>query len=348
MRNLGNLDSPQQAESFLAYLLVQGIEGHFDAQSNTPEIWVKDEDRLANAMAELAAFRQNPTDPKYGAALAQAKTIKKQQAKKIKAMQKNIVNVSRGGMQKKPQLTMALIILCGIVGLLTNFGMSPTNTNDPDFIEKFVAHRTQPIYRYLQFTCIGSPESEKLRQKYPNGLRDDLALRTASLQRGEVWRLFTPIFIHYGAMHIVFNLYMLFNLGSLVERRYSWKRLLMLVLLAAAIPNFVQCTVPESIQGIAPGYLGGYMMTHLGGMSGVVYGIFGYVWIKSIFDPKFGFKIPQSSILIMMAWLFGCMFATPLAKAGIGFFPQNVANWAHGIGLLVGMVLAYLQSPEGE
>ena len=80
-------------------------------------------------------------------------------------------------------------------------------------------------------------------------------------------------------------------------------------------------------------------------MSGVVYGLFGFVWVKSIVDPQFGFRIPQSSIIIMMVWLFGCMFAEQL---GIGIFPTNVANWAHGIGLLVGMVVAYLQSPEGK
>ena len=200
----------------------------------------------------------------------------------------------------------------------------------------------------MQCTCIGPPESKKLSQTYPEGERDALALRTASLQRGEVWRLFTPIFIHHGVMHIVFNLYMLFSFGSLVERRYSWKRLLFLTLLTSAISNLVQCTVPEFVQGIAPIYVDGFMMTGLGGMSGVVYGLFGYVWVKSIFDPKFGFRIPQSSIIIMMAWLFGCMFAKQLDAAGIGIFPLNIANWAHAIGLLVGMVVAYLQSPEGK
>jgi len=351
MRNLGSLDSPQQAESFVAYLLVKGIEGHFDAQSNPPEVWVKDEDQLADALNELAAFRQNPTDPKYTAAVPQAKTLRKQQAKKTKAMQKNIVHVARGGLNKKPHLTMLLIGLCGIVGLMTNFGITPgdTNQNERFDVEEIIArdaHVTQPAYRWLQFTCVGPPAGLELAETYLlTNQQDDLRLRTASLLRGEVWRLFTPIFIHYGPMHIVFNLYMLFNLGSLVERRYSWKRLLMLVLLASAIPNFVQCTVPQDIQGIAPGFYGEYLITRLGGMSGVVYGLFGYVWIKSIFDHKFGFRIPQSSIIIMMVWLFGCMFADQLK---IGIFPTNVANWGHGIGLLVGMIVAYLQSPEGK
>ena len=357
MRHLGNLDSPEQAENFVAYLLVEGIEGHVDTRSGPVEVWVKDEDQLADAMSKLDAFRQNPTDEKYAAALSQAKVIRKEQAKKTKAMQKNIVHVARGGLNKKPHLTMALIALCGIVALLTNFGMSPGGNGDRngdgrlDQAEEaaLIAHRTQPLYRWLQFTSVGPPAGEQLALKYlASGERDDLRLRTASLLRGEVWRLITPVFIHYGFMHIAFNLYMLFNYGSLVERRYSWKRLLLLALLSSAIPNFVQCTVPEAWQGIVPSFYGGYLMTSLGGMSGVVYGLFGYVWIKSIYDPKFGFRIPQSSIIIMMAWLFGCMFSEQLANAGIGLFPPNVANWAHGIGLLVGMVVAYLQSPEGK
>ena len=303
-------------------------------------------------------FVDNPTDGKYASALAQAKSIRKEQAKKTKAMQKNIVHVARGGLNKKPRLTMLLIALCGIVALFTNFGLMPqgkvddvngdgqVTQADVDAIRD--ANDTQPLYRWLQFTSVGPPQGVELAQEYlATGNRDDLRLRTASLLRGEVWRLITPIFIHYGIMHIVFNLYMLFSFGSLIERRYDWKRLLMLVLLASAIPNFVQCTVPEAWQGIVPHLTGnsGYLMTSLGGMSGVVYGLFGFVWIKSVYDPKFGFRIPQSSIIIMMVWLFGCMFSEQL---GIGIFPSNVANWAHGIGLIVGMVVAYLQSPEGK
>ena len=95
---------------------------------------------------------------------------------------------------------MILLGLCGIVGLLTNFGIKPGDVNrngvfDAEDSEALVAHITQPVYRWLQFTCIGPPESKELNQTYPEGERDALALRTASLQRGEVWRLFTPIFI---------------------------------------------------------------------------------------------------------------------------------------------------------
>ena len=101
MRHLGNLDSPEQAETFIAYLLVQGIEGHVDTRSGPAEVWVKDEDQLDEAMSELAAFRENPTGGKYADARTRAKAIKKEQIKKTKALQKNIVHVARGGLNKK-------------------------------------------------------------------------------------------------------------------------------------------------------------------------------------------------------------------------------------------------------
>ena len=359
MRHLGNLDSPEQAEKFTAYLLVQGIEGHVDTRSGPAEVWVKDEDQLDDALKLLAAYQENPTDEKYAAALPEAKAIRKAQVKKTKAMQKNIVHVARGGLDKKPHLTMLLIAICGFVALFTNFGIMPSVNFDLDgdgqlsraeevaANEVIDGHRAQPIYRWLQFTSVGPPQGVELWQEY-QGREDNIRFRAASLLRGEVWRLVTPIFIHYGFLHIAFNLYMLFNFGSLIERRYSWKRLLMLVLLSSAISNFVQCTVAEAWQGIVPHLFGDCLITSLGGMSGVVYGLFGYVWVKAVYDPKFGFRIPQSSIIIMMVWLFGCMFSDKLANAGIPFFPQNVANWAHGIGLIVGMVIAYLQSPEGK
>jgi GlpG protein len=354
MRHLGSLESLQHAKSLVSYLLVQGIDCHLDQSGNEVEIWVKDEDRLAEAASEFDAFRRDPSDGKYEASVSAAAKIIRENERERKAIRKRIVNVSRGGLNRKPRLTLILIGLCILVAVLTNFGVRPRfdEARPVESVNKIVAHQTNPIYRMLQFTCVGPPDSNQIKQTYfqTNAEnRDALVVRTASLLRGEIWRLITPIFIHYGPMHIVFNLYMLFQFGSLLERRYSWQRLGLLVLVTAAISNIVQCTVPYAWGGSPSVPVGGdpvYIMTMLGGMSGVVYGLFGYVWVKSVCDREFGFRIPESSVVIMIVWLFGCMFAETLAKGGISIFPANVANWAHAIGLLVGMVAGYLQSPE--
>ena len=64
----------------------------------------------------------------------------------------------------------------------------------------------------------------------------------------------------------------------------------------------------------------------------MVYGLFGYAWMKSIFDPQPGFHLSQVTVIILMAWLVLCM--TP----AIG----NIANVAHVVGLVVGAAFGYL------
>jgi GlpG protein len=75
-----------------------------------------------------------------------------------------------------------------------------------------------------------------------------------------------------------------------------------------------------------------------GGMSGVVYGLLGYVWMKARFDPNSGFLLHQQTVLIMIAWFFLCAF---------GVIP-NVANWAHGAGLAIGIVWGFLSAKFGR
>ena len=69
MRHLGSLESLQDAKSLVSFLLVQGIDCHLDQSEDDVQIWVKDEDRLKEAVGQFQAFEQNPQDPKYAAAI---------------------------------------------------------------------------------------------------------------------------------------------------------------------------------------------------------------------------------------------------------------------------------------
>jgi GlpG protein len=71
-------------------------------------------------------------------------------------------------------------------------------------------------------------------------------------------------------------------------------------------------------------------------MSGVVYGLFGYVWMKARFQPELGLGIGPQTITILMIWFFLCM--TPWFQSLIG---SGVANMAHASGLLAGMLIGY-------
>src|SRR6185437_5682340 len=76
---------------------------------------------------------------------------------------------------------------------------------------------------------------------------------------------------------------------------------------------------------------------NFGGMSGVVYGLFGYDWMKARFHPELGLSIDPTNIIIMMVWFFLCM--TPLMDSILG---SGVANAAHAGGLIAGMLIGYV------
>jgi GlpG protein len=64
-------------------------------------------------------------------------------------------------------------------------------------------------------------------------------------------------------------------------------------------------------------------------MSGVLYGLFGYMWIRSHADPGSGLGLAPATIMILLVWFFLC-----LANVIPG-----VANACHVAGLILGMIL---------
>lgn len=129
--------------------------------------------------------------------------------------------------------------------------------------------------------------------------------------KGQIWRLITPIFLHGSPLHILFNLLWLHQLGTLIESKESSRLLLMQVLTIAVGSNLVQ------FWASGPNF---------GGMSGVVYGLFGYLWIRSRFDPWSGYYVHSGVVYLMLTWLVLC-FTGVLGP---------IANAAHLTGLVLG------------
>jgi GlpG protein len=100
------------------------------------------------------------------------------------------------------------------------------------------------------------------------------SLMFGGLQYGEFWRLLTPIFLHFGLAHLAFNLLWLSILGSRIEQLSGSVHLLMVVIVSGVFSNMIQV-----------GWGGSAMF---GGMSGVVYALLGYIWIKGRFVPEPG------------------------------------------------------------
>lgn len=169
------------------------------------------------------------------------------------------------------------------------------------------------------------------------GFDGTIASGFSAIERGEVWRLITPIFIHFGLMHIVFNMLWMKDLGPLIERRWSSRTLLTLVLVSAVLSNVAQFLVNWDFKNGVH-----YANALSGGMSGVVYALLGYVWIRGRLDPMAGIRLPPSVVMMMLGWLVLCM-------TGI---LGHIGNSAHAMGLLVGVVWAWVTTlvskPERE
>jgi len=135
----------------------------------------------------------------------------------------------------------------------------------------------------------------------------------SEVQHGEVWRLITPIFIHMSIVHLLFNMLWLKDLGSMIEARQGSLKLLLLVVVTGIGSNLGQAW---------------FFGPDFGGMSGVLYGLFGFIWMRGKLDPASGLRLNKPDIVMMVGWFFLCL---------IGIIP-HVANGAHGFGLALGMI----------
>jgi GlpG protein len=149
----------------------------------------------------------------------------------------------------------------------------------------------------------------------------------ASLKRGEIWRAVTPIFMHANMLHLAFNVLMLVSLGRLTERIQGTPKFAIFVLILAVFPNL--------LQGLAPSWLGGGPF--FVGISGVVYGLFGYIWIRSSLHPEMGIVIPMPMIVIVL----GLIVIGFVASMSTETDKMHLANLCHLGGLLVGIAVAY-------
>lgn len=134
------------------------------------------------------------------------------------------------------------------------------------------------------------------------------------------WRLWTPALLHFSAMHLVFNLLWWWYLGGQIERKLGTSKLLWLLLVAAALPNFIQYGISGPL---------------FGGLSGVVYALVGYFWWMGRLYPQAGIGLPPAYIVFMLIWLIMGWFDI----LGI-----KTANGAHLAGLIVGCVQAWLDA----
>ncbi len=287
MRSIGTLREKQHAQTFGDILYAHGIENEIEQQPDQAwAVWVLDDEQLATAQQHLAAFSQNPTDPRFAQDAARGRERWQANQKNEKRKRANYVDArttfARAKADQHGFLTVGLVVIC--IGT---------------------------------FLVINIAKADQLQEYFL--ISTSLNTFLPEIRAGQFWRLLTPIFLHFEILHIIFNVLWLKQLGLLIERVHGTLVLLGQVLLFGVLSN-----------------LGQYITSgpYFGGMSGVVYGLFGFVWLRGKFDRSVQYEIPKDTAMLMVVWYVLCF---------TGIF-GGIANTAHTVGFILGMAWGYASS----
>ena len=136
----------------------------------------------------------------------------------------------------------------------------------------------------------------------------------------EAWRYFSHALMHFSVLHILFNLLWWWYLGGAVEKRIGSGKLVVITAISALLSGFIQH------QFSGPWF---------GGLSGVVYALMGYVWLRGERDPDSGIYLQRGLIIFSLVWLVAGWF---------DLFGMSIANGAHVTGLVVGLAMAFVDT----
>tara|TARA_B110000967_G_C18756100_1_gene495398 strand:+ start:39 stop:917 length:879 start_codon:yes stop_codon:yes gene_type:complete len=139
------------------------------------------------------------------------------------------------------------------------------------------------------------------------------------LAHGQYWRLVTPIFLHFGWVHITFNMLWLWELGRRIETQCGKVHFISVVFFIAVTSNLYQAASTP--------------YAYFGGMSGVIYGLLGYCAVFNFIAPHKIFALPRSIYIVMLLSL-------ALGWSGVLDIFASMANTAHLSGLLWGCFIA--------
>jgi GlpG protein len=277
MRKLCEADSPQKAARIVDGLLVEGIEAQVRPEGGA-EVWVIEHDKL-EAAREYAA---SVADEDAESIARRAKEIRRKRdldeanhAQRVHDMGARWRGISGLGLGP---VTILLIVGSVIIALLGYFAPADANPMWSLTIDHYAS--TEPLQR---------------------------------VREGEWWRLLTPMFLHFGLFHLVFNMMWVRSLGPQVEANHG--SVLMVVLV---------------VVGELAGNLGQYWVSGpaFGGMSGVVYALFGFVWMSARYDRRHRYVMSDTNTVLMMGWFVAC------ATGWLG----PIANIGHAGGLVVGLL----------
>jgi rhomboid protease GluP len=140
---------------------------------------------------------------------------------------------------------------------------------------------------------------------------------------GEWWRLFTAMFLHIGLLHLLLNLWALYQLGYVFEMIFGSKRFIFTYLVAGLVASY------------ASFYFIDHPLAISAGASGAIFGILGALILA----------IRRSALWRYEPWtrsLTKQLLGWAVLNVFIGFTFPGIDNAAHIGGLITGLATALL------
>jgi GlpG protein len=293
MRLLTTVTSRADAQTLGDALYADGVAATVkETRDGEFAVWVHDEDQMDQAKAFLGKF--DPEASRFADMAKKARAQKRKEAKADEELRTRTEKIRRQIEAKQNMrigtVTGGLIAICVVVFFLTGMG------EKSDVVRLFTFVPWIPV-----------------KGGYVPG-------DVSAIWHGQPWRLVTPMFLHFGWLHIFFNMWWLKDLGTAIERVFSARYLLAFVLVVAIFSHVLeyQMSGPRTF----------------GGMSGVVYGLFAFIWIRGRLDSSFPYHMPQQLVTFMLIWL----------ALGFTGWVGPIANWVHSGGLIVGAAWGVISS----
>ena len=142
-----------------------------------------------------------------------------------------------------------------------------------------------------------------------------------AVQSGEYWRLFAAMFLHFGAVHLIYNMLCLFTLGDLFEKAVGSVRFLVVYLVGGLAGNVVSLLWER--------HLGVYAVS--AGASGAIFAVIGGLLYVVIRKKGRLAHLRLERMLLMVVLM--------IAQ---GFFEKGTDNAAHIGGVVGGFILTAL------
>lgn len=141
---------------------------------------------------------------------------------------------------------------------------------------------------------------------------------------GQPWRLITAVFLHGSLMHIVFNMWVIMDIGPMVEELFGSARYLFLYIATGAFGYVISALAGQNSVGA----------------SGALLGLIGLLLASTTRSSSASSQMLRSNLIKWIVYI-----------AIMGFMFSGIDNYAHFGGLAAGFVLGKLfidRPPQGQ